>query len=87
MWWEDPSICLSSDEGHGSDFSSRTTGKDFELDHFTAEDPFSDDAETGITKKDKNIRIEGGGRPQGWTRGLLVISRRRSRTKILQGNV
>ncbi|KAF6228297.1 hypothetical protein HO133_008027 [Letharia lupina] len=46
----------SSDEGHGSDFSSRTTSEDFELDHLTGEDPFSDDAETGMTKKDKKHR-------------------------------
>ena len=46
----------SSDESHGSDFSSITTSDDFELERLTAEDPFSDDAETGMTKKDKKRR-------------------------------
>ena len=46
----------SSDEGHDSDFSSRSTSEDYELDHLTAGDPFSDDAETGSRKKDKPRR-------------------------------
>lgn len=51
---ENKQLVYSSDEGHGSDVSSRTTSEDFELDHLTAEDPFSDDdEETGMTKRDK----------------------------------
>lgn len=53
---ENKQLGYSPDEGHGSDFSSRTTSEDFELDHLTAEDPFSDDEETGMTKKDKRHR-------------------------------
>ena len=45
-----------SDESHASDFSSRTTSEDFELDHLTTENPFSDDEEAGMTKKDKRHR-------------------------------
>lgn len=50
---ENKQMVYSSDQGHDSDFSSRTTSEDFELDHLTAEDPFNDDAEAGMTKKDK----------------------------------
>lgn len=50
---ENKQLVYSSDEGLWSDFSSRTTSEDFELDHLTAEDPFSDDEETGMTKRDK----------------------------------
>ena len=53
---ENKQLVYCSDDGHGSDFSSRTTSEDFELDHMTAEDPFSDDGETGMTKKDKRHR-------------------------------
>ncbi len=53
---ENKQLVYSSDDGHGSDFSSRTTSEDLELDHLTAEDPFSDDEETGMTKKDKRNR-------------------------------
>ncbi|CAD6576255.1 MAG: hypothetical protein ASARMPRED_007667 [Alectoria sarmentosa] len=53
---ENKQLVYSSDEGLGSDISSRTTSEDFELDHLTAEDPFSDDEETGMTKKDKRHR-------------------------------
>ena len=53
---EDKQLAYSSDESHGSDFSSRTTSEDFELDHLTMEDPFSDDEEAGMTKKDKRHR-------------------------------
>lgn len=53
---ENKQLVYSSDEGHGSDLSSRTTSEDFELDHLTAGDPFSDDEETGMTKKDKEQR-------------------------------
>ena len=53
---ENKQLVYSSDQGHDSDFSSRTTSEDFELDHLTAEDPFSDDAEAGMTKKDKTHR-------------------------------
>ncbi len=53
---ENKQLVYSSDEGHGSEFSSRTTSEDFELDHLTTEDPFNDDAETGMTKKDKKHR-------------------------------
>lgn len=49
---ENKQLMYSSDEGHGSDFSSRTTSEDFELDRLTAEDPFSDDTEAGMSKKD-----------------------------------
>ena len=50
---ENKQLVYSSDEEHASDISSRTTSDDFELDHLTADDPFSDDEETGMTKKDK----------------------------------
>ena len=53
---EDKQLAYSSDESHVSDFSSRTTSEDFELDHLTTEDPFSDDEEAGMTKKDKRHR-------------------------------
>lgn len=53
---ENKQLVYSSDEGHGSDLSSRTTSDDFELDRLNAEDPYSDDAETGMTKKDKKNR-------------------------------
>lgn len=49
-------LAYFSDEGHGSDFSSRTTSEELELDHLTAEHSFSDDEETGMTKKDKRHR-------------------------------
>ena len=53
---ENKQLVYISDEGHGSDFSSRTTSEDFELDNLTAEDPFGDDAETGMMKKDQKRR-------------------------------
>ena len=53
---ENKQLVYSSPQGHDSDFSSRTTSEDFELDHLTAEDPFNDDAEAGMTKKDKQHR-------------------------------
>ena len=53
---ENKQLMYSSDEGHGSDFSSRTTSEDFELDRLTVEDPFSDDTEAGMTKKDQKNR-------------------------------
>ena len=53
---ENKQVVYPSDEEHGSDISSRTTSDDFELDHLTADDPFSDDEETGMTKKDKRHR-------------------------------
>lgn len=53
---ENKHLVYSSDEDHGSDISSRTTSEDFELDHLTADDPFSDDEETGMTKKDKSYK-------------------------------
>ena len=53
---ESKHLVHSSDEGQGSDFSSRTTSEELELDHLTPEDPFSDDEETGMTKKDKRHR-------------------------------
>lgn len=53
---ENKQLVYSSDEDHGSDFSSRTTSEDFELDRLAAEHPFSDDEETGMTKKDKRRR-------------------------------
>lgn len=53
---ESKHLVHSSDEGQGSDFSSKTTSEDLELDHLAAEDPFSDDEETGMTKKDKRHR-------------------------------
>ena len=53
---ENKQLMYSSDEGHGSDFSSRTTSEDFELDRLTAEDVFSDDTEAGMTKKDQKNR-------------------------------
>ena len=53
---ENKQLVYSSDDGHGSDFSSRTTSDDFELDRLTTEDPFSDDMEAGMTKKNKNHR-------------------------------
>ena len=48
---ENKQLVYSSDEGHGSEFSSRTTSEDFELDHLAADDPFSDDEETEMAKK------------------------------------
>ena len=53
---EDKQLAYSSDESHASEFSSRTTSEDFELDHLTTEDPFSDDQEAGMTKRDKRHR-------------------------------
>ena len=53
---ENKQLMHSSDEGHGSDFSSRTTSEDFELDRLAAEDPFSDDTEAGMTRKDQRKR-------------------------------
>lgn len=53
---ENKQLVYSSGEEHASDISSRTTSDDFELDHLTADDPFSDDEETGMTKKDKRHR-------------------------------
>lgn len=53
---ENKQLMYSSDESPGSDFSSRTTSEDFELDRLTAEDPFSDDTEAGMTKKDQKRR-------------------------------
>ena len=53
---ENKQLVYSSDEGHGSDFSSRTTSEDFELDRLTAEDPYSDDTEAGMTKKEQKNR-------------------------------
>ena len=50
---EDKQLAYTSDESHASDFSSRATSEDFELDHLTAENPFSDDEEAGMTKKDR----------------------------------
>ena len=49
---ENKQLVYSSDEGNGSDLSSRTTSDDFELDHFTAEDPFGDDEEMGMTRNE-----------------------------------
>lgn len=46
----------SSDDGHGSDFSSKSTSDDVELSHLASEDAFSDDEETGLTRKDKEHR-------------------------------
>ena len=53
---ENKQLVYTSDDGHGSDFSSRTTSDDFELDHLTTEGPLSDDAETGMMKKDQKRR-------------------------------
>ena len=53
---ENKQLMYSSDDGHGSDFSSKTTSEDFELDRLTAEDLFSDDTEAGMTKKDQKHR-------------------------------
>ena len=53
---ENKQLVYTSEEGHGSDFSSRTTSDDFELDHLTAEGPFGDDPETGMMKKDQKRR-------------------------------
>ena len=53
---ENKQLVYSSDESNGSDFSSRTTSEDFELDHLAAEDSLGVDEETGLTKKDKNHR-------------------------------
>lgn len=53
---ENSQLVYSSDEDRGLDFSSRTTSEDFELDRLTAEDPFSDDAEAGMTKQDRKNR-------------------------------
>jgi solute carrier family 35 protein C2 len=46
----------SSDDGHGSDFSSVSTSDDVELSHLASDDALSDDEETGLTKKDKEHR-------------------------------
>ena len=53
---ENKQLMCSSDEGHGSDYSSRTTSEDVELDRLTAQDPFSDDTEAGMTKEDQRNR-------------------------------
>ena len=53
---ENKHMVYSSDEGSGSDYSSRTTSDDYELDRLTTEDGFSDDAESGMTNKDKRHR-------------------------------
>lgn len=53
---ENSQLVYSSDDDRGSDFSSRTTSEDFELDRLMAEDQFSDDAEAGMMKQDKKNR-------------------------------
>lgn len=53
---ENEQLVYSSDEGNVSDLSSRTTSDDFELDHFTAEAPFGDDEEMGMTRNERMHR-------------------------------
>lgn len=45
-----------SDEEYVSDFSSRSTSDDVELQHIASEDGLTDDEETGLTRKDKRNR-------------------------------
>ena len=45
-----------SDEEYTSDFSSRSTSDDVELQHIASEDGLTDDEETGLTRKDKKNR-------------------------------
>lgn len=43
-------------DGPDSDFSSVTTSDDVEMDHLRSDEAFTDDEETGLTKKDKRRR-------------------------------
>lgn len=49
-------MAYSSDDGHGSDFSSISTSDDVELSHLASEDALTDDEEAGLTKKDREHR-------------------------------
>ena len=53
---DDKHLAYSSDDEHGSDFSSMTTSDDVELSHLASDDALTDDEETGLTKKDKEHR-------------------------------
>ena len=53
---DDKQVAYSSDEGHGSDFSSMSTSDDVELSRLASGDAMTDDEETGLTKKDKEHR-------------------------------
>ena len=46
----------TSEDGHGSDFSSISTSDDVELSNMASDDATSDDEETGLTKKEKQHR-------------------------------
>ncbi len=52
----DKHVAYSSDDGHGSDFSSMSTSDDVELSQLASGDALTDDEETGLTTKDKEHR-------------------------------
>lgn len=53
---DDKQSAYSSDDGHGSDFSSMSTSDDVELSQIASGDALTDDEETGLTRKDKEHR-------------------------------
>lgn len=46
----------SSDDGHGSDFSTLSTSEDVEMERMPSDEGLTDDEEAGLTKKDKRKR-------------------------------
>lgn len=53
---DDKHAAYSSDDGHGSDYSSISTSDDVELSQLASGDALTDDEEVGLTKKDKEHR-------------------------------
>lgn len=45
-----------SDDGHGSDYSSKSTSDNVELNHIASEEDVNDDEESGLTKIDRRHR-------------------------------
>ncbi len=46
----------SSDDGHGSDYSTPSTSEDVEMEHMPSDEGLTDDEEAALTKKDKRKR-------------------------------
>ncbi|KAL8908412.1 MAG: hypothetical protein Q9207_000831 [Kuettlingeria erythrocarpa] len=46
----------SSDDGHGSDYSTPSTSEDVEMEHMPSDEALTDDEEAALTKKDKRKR-------------------------------
>ncbi|KAL8930777.1 MAG: hypothetical protein Q9208_000318 [Pyrenodesmia sp. 3 TL-2023] len=49
-------VVYSSDDGHGSDFSTLSTSEDVEMERMPSDEGLTDDEEAGLTKKDKRKR-------------------------------